>query len=102
MRCFVLAMVVSILWPYGPLAGEHPPAMHAEILLQSRASWDGAPYTAYPAGQPELSVLKLTIPYRSNIRRVASRVCSGSVNGVTCICGNSSCTVPAPLCAGSG
>jgi len=61
-RRFVLAMCVSILLPYGPLAGEPPPAIQAETLLQSRASWDGEPYTAYPAGQPELSVLKLTIP----------------------------------------
>lgn len=32
-----------------------------DLLLQTTSSWDGVPY-AYPAGQPEISVLKITIP----------------------------------------
>ncbi len=32
-----------------------------ETLLQSTASWDGTPYKAYPAGQPKITVLKITI-----------------------------------------
>ena len=35
---------------------------HADILAKSTASWNGKPYTAYPAGQPQLTVLKMTIP----------------------------------------
>lgn len=33
-----------------------------ETLMQSTASWDGTPYTAYPQGAPQLTVLKMTIP----------------------------------------
>lgn len=32
-----------------------------EILLQQQQSWNGNPYTAYPKGQPELTMIKLTI-----------------------------------------
>jgi quercetin dioxygenase-like cupin family protein len=32
-----------------------------EILLQTTQSWNGKPYTHYPAGQPELTMIKLTI-----------------------------------------
>jgi quercetin dioxygenase-like cupin family protein len=37
-------------------------------LLQSSSSWDGKPYTAYPAGRPELSVLKITIPPHTQLK----------------------------------
>ena len=32
-----------------------------EILLQTDQSWNGKPYTHYPAGQPQLTTIKLTI-----------------------------------------
>jgi quercetin dioxygenase-like cupin family protein len=32
-----------------------------EILLQTSQSWNGVPYTHYPAGQPQLTTIKLTI-----------------------------------------
>ena len=35
---------------------------HADILTKSTSSWNGKPYTTYPKGQPELTVLKMTIP----------------------------------------
>src|ERR1700735_2730021 len=34
---------------------------HREILLQTTQSWNGKPYTHYPAGQPQLTTIKLTI-----------------------------------------
>jgi quercetin dioxygenase-like cupin family protein len=36
-------------------------AAHREVLLQADQSWNGNPYTQYPKGQPELTMLKLTI-----------------------------------------
>jgi quercetin dioxygenase-like cupin family protein len=36
-----------------------------EVLLQADRSWNGVPYTHYPKGQPELTMLKLTIPAHS-------------------------------------
>jgi quercetin dioxygenase-like cupin family protein len=32
-----------------------------ETLAKSTSSWDGTPYKAYPPGQPQLTVLKITI-----------------------------------------
>jgi len=37
------------------------------VLLQSTSSWNGAPYTGYPQGQPELTVLKITIPANAEL-----------------------------------
>ena len=37
------------------------PAVRSEPLLRSSSSWDGEPYKSYPPGQPELSVLKITL-----------------------------------------
>ena len=34
---------------------------HREVLLQADRSWNGVPYTQYPKGRPELTMLKLTI-----------------------------------------
>jgi quercetin dioxygenase-like cupin family protein len=34
---------------------------HRDILLQTTESWNGKPYTHYPAGQPQLTTIKLTI-----------------------------------------
>ncbi|MGB9414686.1 MAG: cupin domain-containing protein [Acidobacteriaceae bacterium] len=36
-----------------------------EVLLQADHSWNGVPYTHYPKGRPELTMLKLTIPAHS-------------------------------------
>ena len=32
-----------------------------QVLLQADHSWNGVPYTHYPKGQPELTMLKLTL-----------------------------------------
>ena len=43
-------------------AGENAQsAVRSETLLRSSSSWDGEPYKSYPPGQPELSVLKITL-----------------------------------------
>jgi len=36
--------------------------IESQILLKTTASWDGTPYTSYPRGQPELTLIKLHIP----------------------------------------
>jgi quercetin dioxygenase-like cupin family protein len=36
-------------------------------LLQATASWNDIPYAAYPAGQPELTTLRITIPANSKL-----------------------------------
>jgi quercetin dioxygenase-like cupin family protein len=42
-------------------------SVQMETLLRSGTSWDGTPYTAYPQGAPELTVLKITIPPHSSL-----------------------------------
>jgi quercetin dioxygenase-like cupin family protein len=43
-------------------AGEnHKRAVQSETLLRTSSSWDGEPYKSYPSGQPELSILKITV-----------------------------------------
>jgi quercetin dioxygenase-like cupin family protein len=39
-----------------------------ETVLQTTSSWDGTPYKPYPAGQPRISVLKITIPPRTKMK----------------------------------
>ena len=34
---------------------------HRDVLLQAHQSWNGKPYTQYPKGRPELTMLKVTI-----------------------------------------
>jgi quercetin dioxygenase-like cupin family protein len=34
----------------------------SDTVLRATASWDGVRYERYPSGQPELTVLKITIP----------------------------------------
>jgi quercetin dioxygenase-like cupin family protein len=33
-----------------------------ETLLHTNASWDNTPYSSYPKGAPEITVLKITVP----------------------------------------
>src|SRR5215467_5843105 len=35
--------------------------VQSETLLRTASSWDGEPYKSYPSGQPELSILKITL-----------------------------------------
>ena len=37
-------------------------AIKVEPLLQTSTSWDGARYKQYPAGKPQLSIVRVTIP----------------------------------------
>lgn len=41
------------------------PNIQVETLLKSASSWDGASYTEYPKGKPEMTVVRLTIPPRT-------------------------------------
>src|SRR5271168_5496322 len=42
--------------------GKNVATAHRDILLQADGSWNGNAYTHYPTGQPELTMLKVTIP----------------------------------------
>jgi quercetin dioxygenase-like cupin family protein len=40
----------------------NPESQVSTVLLRTDHSWDGVKYGSYPAGQPELTVLKINIP----------------------------------------
>ena len=47
------------------------PAAYAKVqveeLLRSQTSWDGTAYTTYPAGRPEMTLIKITIPAQTSL-----------------------------------
>lgn len=38
------------------------PEIKAKVALKASVSWDGTPYKPYPEGQPQLTILEITIP----------------------------------------
>jgi quercetin dioxygenase-like cupin family protein len=40
---------------------DRQPAVQSQTLLRTGSSWDGEPYKFYPSGQPELTILKITL-----------------------------------------
>jgi len=67
-RIFEVTLLAFILLQQSTVIGENRPAIQSETLLRSSSSWDGKPYAAYPAGRPELSVLKITIPPHTTLK----------------------------------
>jgi quercetin dioxygenase-like cupin family protein len=67
MRRIMIAGVVAsplLLGVSSLLAHEHGRAQ-MQLLLQRTASWNDVSYKAYPAGQPQLTTVRITIPAHS-------------------------------------
>jgi quercetin dioxygenase-like cupin family protein len=47
--------------PCAAQAEDMPFQLQTEVLIQSTSSWDGTPYVSYPAGRPQITILKITI-----------------------------------------
>jgi len=56
----VATFVITLTWKDGPRESNQP-GVQMQILLTASSSWDGEPYRSYASGQPELSVLKITL-----------------------------------------
>jgi quercetin dioxygenase-like cupin family protein len=50
------------LWLIPAVLGAGEPPIEVEQILQTTQSWDGKNYRGYPTGQPQLTVLRITIP----------------------------------------
>jgi quercetin dioxygenase-like cupin family protein len=50
------------LWLIPAVLGAREPQVQVRQILQTTQSWDGVNYQSYPTGQPQLTVLKITIP----------------------------------------
>jgi quercetin dioxygenase-like cupin family protein len=60
MRMIAAAVLSSAL--LGLQTAKAPNAIQAKTLLQTDRGWDGKVYESYPKGQPQLSVLEITLP----------------------------------------
>ena len=56
----VISMFVLILLQQATAKNDQS-IVHAETLLRTSSSWDGEAYKSYPPGQPQLSILKITL-----------------------------------------
>lgn len=68
MSCFALMHDVSRIFAStlcflfcGSAAAFEDDAVQVELLAKSAASWNGSPLPVYPAGQPEVTVLRIRI-----------------------------------------
>jgi quercetin dioxygenase-like cupin family protein len=81
---FIIA-ATSLSSSYAQSGADTIATAHREILLQADHSWNGKPYTQYPKGRPELTMLKLTIaphtklPWHTHPFPNAAYVLSGSL-----------------------
>ena len=62
MRLQFLTVLASLSLLVQASAVATEPEVQVEQVLQTTESWDGSRYTGYPSGQPQVTVLKITIP----------------------------------------
>jgi quercetin dioxygenase-like cupin family protein len=62
-----IVAATSLATAFAQSAADKVAAAHSEILLQADSSWNGQPYTQYPKGRPQLTMLKLTIAPHTNL-----------------------------------
>jgi len=59
----LLRLLASLsLWLIPAVLGAREPQIEVQQILQTAQSWDGKNYQGYPTGQPQLTVLRITIP----------------------------------------
>ena len=65
-------MIAAVLLASSPLcfaaADRESSPIQIETLIQSTSSWDGTPYKAYPSGQPQITVVKITVPPHTTMK----------------------------------
>lgn len=59
MRLFLFSLCVSFFLP--TLQGKSVPPIQVETLLKTTSTWDGADLPPYAEGQPEVTILRITI-----------------------------------------
>ncbi|ERH57231.1 cupin domain-containing protein [Pseudomonas simiae] len=66
LKCLTAAATVLSLLGCGTQAKDAA-QIEKEVLLERSESWDGTPYTAYPSGPPQLTLIRLKIPARTQL-----------------------------------
>jgi quercetin dioxygenase-like cupin family protein len=57
-----LPLILALIFFAGHAEGAEKQAVAVKELVRSSRSWDGNPLPAYPQGQPEVSILRISIP----------------------------------------
>jgi quercetin dioxygenase-like cupin family protein len=58
---------LSICFPLSTKSYARDSGVKVEQLLQTTHSWEGTPYLSYPKGQPQITILKITIPRNTSL-----------------------------------
>ena len=66
LKCLTAAATVLSLLGCGTQAKDAA-QIEKEVLLERSESWDGTPYTAYPSDPPQLTLIRLKIPARTQL-----------------------------------
>ena len=66
LKCLIAAALGLSLLGCGT-APKDAAKIEKEVLLERDESWDGTPYKAYPAGQPQLTLIRLKIPAHTQL-----------------------------------
>ncbi|MDF0642627.1 MAG: cupin domain-containing protein [Nitrospira sp.] len=66
-RVFMLTGLIAVAVAAGAVAASEGGGSKSSTLLKSTASWNDIRYVAYPAGQPELTTLRMTIPANAKL-----------------------------------
>lgn len=62
MKKIIYALLLTLVLTGTAPAHENDGALKVDVLTRTGASWNGAPLPAYPAGTPEVTILKISIP----------------------------------------
>lgn len=65
---FGAALAAMSLGAPSMAAADSPSGVSSEVLLRTNSAWNDVPYGAYPEGAPELTVMRITIPARGELR----------------------------------
>jgi len=60
-----LSILIALIWAPAVLAQGQ---VQVEELLRATSSWDGTPYKHYLTGQPEPTLVKITIPAMTTLK----------------------------------
>jgi quercetin dioxygenase-like cupin family protein len=66
MKKLICAVWLAILLSSAVYADD-PAGIRVETLAKTSSSWDGTPLPAYPAGRPQITILRITIPAGTNL-----------------------------------
>lgn len=65
---FAIKVLLSFFFCCVAFAEDAQHRVQTDTLSQTSSAWDGTQYKAYPSGQPQITVLKITIPANTALK----------------------------------